>query len=229
MDAKVFGTTMPVLEVSLQAGETVLAEGGELSWMSANMAMRTSTSAGGGGMFGALRRAAGGSTIFLTEYTAQSGPGQVAFAAKLPGQIVPVDLSGDGYLVHRHGFLCAFGEVSISMGFQRKLRAGLLGGEGFVLQKISGAGQAFVELSGELVRRDLQAGERLLVHPGHVGLFPAHMPFEIRTIPGIANKLFGGDGVFLVELSGPGTVLLQSLTLAKLAAEIAEYLPAPSR
>ncbi|MHB1501582.1 MAG: TIGR00266 family protein [Candidatus Dormibacteria bacterium] len=229
LESKILGTTMPVLEVSLQPGETLLAEGGELSWMSATIGLRTSAGAGGGGMFGALRRAAGGSTIFLTEYTAQSGPGEVAFAAKLPGQILPLDLTPDGYLLQRHGFLCAFGNVSISAGFQQRLGSGLFGGEGFVLQKLSGSGKAFVELSGELVQRDLQAGERLLVHPGHVGLFPANMPFTIRTIPGIANKLFGADGVFLVELTGPGRVLLQSLTLPKLAAELAHYLPNQSR
>lgn len=229
MESKIVGTTMPVLEVSLQSGETVLAEGGELSWMSPNIGMRTSAQVGGGGVFGALRRAAGGSTIMLTEYTAEAGPGTVAFATKLPGQIVPLDLSGEGYLLHRHGFLCAFGEVSVAVGFQRQLRSAIFGGEGFVLQKISGGGRAFVELSGELVRRDLAPGEQLLVHPGHIGLFPAQMPFGIRTIPGIANKLFGGDGVFLVELTGPGAVLLQSLTITKLAAEIAEYLPAQKR
>ena len=229
MDTKILGTTMPVLEVSLQQDEVLLAEGGELSWMSANIHLRTSTAAGGGGMFGALRRAAGGSTIFLTEYRAQSGAGEVAFATKLPGQIVPLDLNPDGYLVQRHGFLCASGQVSISVGFQRRLGSALFGGEGFILQKLTGSGRAFVELSGELVRRDLRPGEKLYVHPGHVGLFPATMPFEIRTIPGIANKLFGGDGVFLVEVTGPGTVLLQSLTLPKLAAEIAHYLPGQTR
>lgn len=227
MESRITGTTMPVLEVSLQSGESLLAEGGELSWMSPTVAMHTSS--GGGGMFGALRRAAGGSTVFLTEYTAQGGPGEVAFAAKLPGQIVPIDLNSEGYLLQRHGFVCAFGEVNLSVGMQHRMSSGLFGGEGFILQKISGSGRAFVELSGELVRRDLGAGEQLLVHPGHIGLFPASMPFQIRTIPGIANKLFGGDGLFLVELSGPGTVLLQSMTLARLAAEIAPYLPQPSR
>ncbi len=227
MESKVTGTTMPILEVSLQPGETLLAEGGELSWMSPGVRMHTS--AGGGGMFGALRRATGGSTVFLTRYTAEGGVGEVAFATKLPGQIVPIDLDSGGFLLHRHGFVCAFGEVDISVGFQRRLGSALFGGEGFILQKISGRGRAFIELSGELVRRDLNPGEQIFVHPGHVGLFPASMPFQIRTIPGIANKLFGGDGVFLVELTGPGTVLLQSLTLPKLAAELVPYLPLQSR
>jgi len=229
VQTKIVGTTMPVLQATLQPGEILLAEGGELSWMTESIALRTSTAAGGGGMFGALRRAAGGSTIFLTEYVAQNSPGEVAFATKLPGQILPLDLTSEGFLLQRHGFVCATGQVSISVGFQRRLGSALFGGEGFILQKISGAGQAFVELSGELVQRQLQAGEKLYVHPAHVGLFAATMPFSIRTIPGIANKLFGGDGVFLVELTGPGTVLLQSLTLPKLAAEIAHYLPGQTR
>ncbi|MGH7692711.1 MAG: AIM24 family protein, partial [Candidatus Dormibacteria bacterium] len=142
--------------------------------------------------------------------------------------ILSLEGSAQGYLVQRHGFLCATGEVALSMGFQHRLRAGMWGGEGFILQKVTGSGQFFVELSGEVVRKELGPGEQLLVHPGHVGLFPASMPFEITTVPGIANKLFGKEGVFLVRLTGPGTVLLQSLTFAKLAAEIGEYLARPA-
>ncbi|MGH7639844.1 MAG: TIGR00266 family protein [Candidatus Dormibacteria bacterium] len=226
MQTQIHGTTLPVLEITLQPGERVVAEGGELSWMSANVTMRTTTGAlGGGGVFGALRRAAGGSTIFLTEYTAQGGPGQISFATHLPGQILPMDATPDGCMVHSHGFLCATGDVQLSVGFQQRLRSGIFGGEGFVLQRVTGSGQFFVELSGEVVRRELGPGEQLLVHPGHIGYFSSRVGFDITTIPGIANKLFGQDGVFLVRLTGPGTVLLQSLTLAKLAAEIASYLP----
>ncbi|MGA7173606.1 MAG: AIM24 family protein [Candidatus Dormiibacterota bacterium] len=226
METKIHGTTLPVLEVTLQEGEKLVAEGGELSWMSPNINLHTTSSAlGQSGVFGAIKRAASGSTIFLTEYAAQGGVGQVAFATKLPGSILPINLIPDGFLVQRHGFLCATGDVELSLGFQRRLGAGLFGGDGFRLQKVTGTGQFFVELSGEVVRKDLAQGEQLLVHPGHIGLFPATMPFEITTMPGIGNKIFGGDGLFLVRLSGPGTVLLQSLTIVKLAAEIQEYMP----
>ena len=149
----------------------------------------------------------------------------MAFATKLPGTILPINVIPEGFLVQRHGFLCATGDVELSLGFQRRLGAGLFGGDGFRLQKVTGTGQFFVELSGEIVRKDLAQGEQILVHPGHIGLFPASMPFEITTVPGIANKIFGADGIFLVRLSGPGTVLLQSLTIIKLAAEIGEYMP----
>ncbi|HUY07849.1 MAG TPA: AIM24 family protein [Candidatus Dormibacteraeota bacterium] len=226
METKIHGTTLPVLEVTLQDGEKLVAEGGELSWMSPNINLHTTSGAlGQSGVFGAIKRAASGSSIFLTEYTAQGGVGQVAFATKLPGSILPINVIPDGFLVQRHGFLCATGDVELSLGFQRKLGAGLFGGDGFRLQKVTGTGQFFVELSGEVVRKDLAQGEQLLVHPGHIGLFPATMPFEITTVPGIGNKIFGGDGLFLVRLSGPGTVLLQSLTIVKLAAEIQEYMP----
>jgi uncharacterized protein (TIGR00266 family) len=226
METKINGTTLPVLEVTLQAGEKVVAEGGELSWMTPNINLHTTTGAlGQSGVFGAIKRVASGSSIFLTEYTAQGGVGQVAFATKLPGTILPINVIPEGFLVQKHGFLCATPEVELSIGFQHRLRSGMFGGDGFVLQKVTGSGQFFVELSGEVVRKDLAQGEQILVHPGHVGLFPASMPFEITTVPGVANLMFGGDGVFLVRLSGPGTVLLQSLTIVKLAAEIQEYMP----
>ncbi len=226
MQTKVTGTVFPVLDVDLGDGETILAEGGELSWMTPNIQMHTSAGlGGGGGVFGALRRAAGGGTVFMTEYTARGGPGRVSFAAKLPGQILPVPIEPDGLMIHRHGLVCLEGQAQVSFGFQQSFRAGLFGGEGFVLQKVVGSGTAHVELSGELVTKDLGPGEQLLVHPGHVGLFPARMPFEITTVAGIANKIFGGDGLFLARLTGPGRVLLQSLTLPRLAAEIGEYLP----
>ena len=227
MEDRIHGTVMPVLEVTLNPGEALFAESGELSWMTASIAMQTSTQfGGGGGAWGVVKRAAGGSSLFMTEYRATDAPGMVSFAAKMPGQIFPVDIQpqpGMTYLCHRHGFVCANHGVELSIGFQQRLGAGLFGGNGFRLQKIAGQGKAWIELSGEVVTYDLRPGEVLRVHPGHVGLFQDTVQFGITTVKGIKNKLFGGDGIFLAQMTGPGRVWLQSLPLARLAHALAEY------
>jgi uncharacterized protein (AIM24 family) len=169
---------------------------------------------------------AGGGSIFMTEYRAYGAAGEVAFATKLPGHIVPVEVSpANEYLIHRHGFLCGTPNIQLSLGFQQSLGAGIFGGDGFLLQKLSGQGMAWLELSGELVVRDLQPGETLRVHPGHVGAFQSSVSFQITTVPGIKNMIFGGDGIFLAALTGPGRIWLQTLPIARLAHVIDQYLP----
>jgi uncharacterized protein (TIGR00266 family) len=226
MQSRITGTTMPVLEIGLEPGDTIVATPGELSWMTANVQMRTSMAAAGSrGLWGAITRAVSGGGLFMTEFSATGGNGAVAFAAKIPGQIMPVEVQpGRGYLVHRHGFLCATAGVELTMGLQRSLGAGVFGGEGFVLQRLSGACSAWVELGGEVVSHELGAGETLLVHPGHVGMFEESVSFDITTIRGITNALFGGDGIFLVQLTGPGRIWLQSLTVPNLAHALSPYL-----
>ncbi len=227
MQARIVGTTMPVLEVDLDPNESVFSESGELSWMTASIQMATHTQmGGGGGLFGVLKRAVAGASIFMTEYRAIQYPGSVSFATKVPGHIVPVELApGQEYLVHRHGFLCATPQVTITLGFQQSLGAGIFGGDGFLLQRIGGMGTAWLELSGELVQKTLAPGEVLRVHPGHVGAFQASVGFQITMVPGIKNMIFGGDGIFLAEIVGPGTVWLQTLPISRLAHQIYEYLP----
>src|SRR5260370_4667072 len=227
MQSRITGTTMPVWEFVLERNESVISEAGELSWMGSSIQMSTHTQfAGGGGLFGALKRAAGGGSLFMTEYRAVGAAGEVAFATKLPGHIVPVEVSpGREFMIHRHGFLCATPQIQISVGFQQSLGAGIFGGSGFLLQRLSGQGTPWLELSGELVVRDLQPGETLRVHPGHVGAFQSGVSFQITTVPGIKNMIFGGDGIFLAALSGPGRVWLQTLPIAKLAHAIDQYLP----
>ncbi len=229
MQTRVLGTTMPVLEVLLDPNESVFSESGELSWMTASVQMTTHTQAGGGGgFFGVVKRVAGGGSIFMTEYRAIQYQGSVSFATRVPGHIVPVQLGqGPEYMVHRHGFLCATPQVTISVGFQQSLGAGIFGGSGFLLQKIGGVGTAWIELSGELIQKDLAPGEILFVHPGHVGAFQSSVGFQITTVPGIKNMIFGGDGIFLARLVGPGTVWLQTLPISRLAMQIYEYLPHP--
>ncbi|MGB8259067.1 MAG: TIGR00266 family protein [Terracidiphilus sp.] len=227
MQTRIQGTTMPVLDVLLDPNESVFSESGELSWMTASIQMTTHTQmGGGGGFFGALKRVAGGGTLFMTEYRAMQYPGEVSFATKVPGHIVPVPVgNGMEYMVHRHGFLCATDGVTIGVGFQQSLGAGIFGGSGFMLQRIGGQGTAWLELSGELIQKNLAPGEILRVHPGHVGAFQASVGFQITTVPGIKNLIFGGDGIFLAVLQGPGTIWLQTLPISRLAHQIGEYLP----
>ena len=223
---RLLGTTLPVLEITLQPGQSIVAEAGELSWMTSSIGLYTSTQKGGGqGVLGLFKRAVGGGTLFMTEYTATGREGVVAFATKMPGQILPVAVApGQTYLVHRHGFVCATPTIELSMAFQRSLGVGIFGGAGFVLQKLAGTAQAWVELGGEVVTYDLQSGETIRVHPGHVGMLEKSVSFDITTIPGIKNALFGGDGLFLAALTGPGRVWLQSLPLPNLAHALQPYL-----
>ena len=231
MQARIQGTTMPVLEVQLDPNESVFSESGELSWMTQSIQMTTHTQmGGGGGLFGVFKRAVAGGSIFMTEYRAFQYPGEVAFATKVPGHIVPVQLGqGVEYMVHRHGFLCATPQVTLTIGFQQSLGAGIFGGDGFILQRLGGMGSAWLELSGELIQKDLAPGEVLRVHPGHVGAFHSSVSFQITTVPGIKNVIFGGDGLFLAQLMGPGTVWLQTLPISRLAHQIEHYLPRGSR
>jgi uncharacterized protein (TIGR00266 family) len=227
MQSRITGTTMPVLEFLLEPNESIISEAGELSWMGSAIQMSTHTQfAGGGGLFGVLKRVAGGSSIFMTEYRSLGPAAELAFATKLPGHIVPVEVSpGHEYMIHRHGFLCATSQIQIGVGFQQSLGAGIFGGDGFLLQRVSGVGTAWLELSGELVIRDLQPGETLRVHPGHVGAFESSVSFQITTVPGIKNMIFGGDGIFLAALTGPGRIWLQTLPITKLAHALARYMP----
>jgi uncharacterized protein (TIGR00266 family) len=226
MQTRVTGTTMPVLEIGLEPGETIVAEPGELSWMTPNVQLRTTTAtAGARGLWGAVTRALSGGGLFMTEFSAAGGRGAVAFAAKLPGAIEQISVTdGQGYMVHRHGFLCGTAGVTLSTGFQRSLGAGIFGGTGFLLQQVGGSGSAWVELGGEIIAHELAPGEQLLVHPGHVGMYEDRVGMDITTISGIGNALFGGDGLFLVRLTGPGRVWLQTLTVPNLAHAVAPYL-----
>ena len=200
---------MPVLQVDLQPGQGLVSPGGEVSWMTSSIALSTSTSgAGSKGVLGALKRTVAGGGLFLTEYRAEGQPGTVSFAAKLPGEIRPVAIAADReYLVHRHGFLAGTEGVNLSIGFQQKLGAGIFGGSGFILQKLTGQGTAWIALSGELIEYHLAPGENLRVIPGHVGLFDAGMDFSIHDgqgrpqhavrrrlpVPGLPDR--AGDGL----------------------------------
>jgi uncharacterized protein (TIGR00266 family) len=226
MKTKLIGTTLPVLEIELEQGDVIVAEPGEFSWMTENVNLKTTTmTAGAKGLFGVLGRALSGGGIFMTEYSVPSGNGLIAFAAKIPGQIMPVDVEpGHGFMIHRNGFLCATQGVDLSMGFQKTLGAGIFGGNGFVLQHLAGACSAWIELGGEIVTYDLQPGESIQVHPGHIGMFQDSITFDMRFMRGVTNAIFGGDGLFIAHLTGPGKVWLQTLTLPNLAHALLPYL-----
>jgi len=226
MKARITGTTLPVLEVGLEPGDRIISEPGHFSWMSPNIELRTAAmTAGASGLWGALGRALAGGGLFMNEFQTTGGRGMVAFAAKVPGSIVEVALTpGQTYMVHRHGFLCGTQGVEVSIGFQRSLGAGLFGGEGLVLQKLGGNATAWIELGGEIVNYNLNPGESLIVHPGHIGMFEGTVNFDISLIPGIKNALFGGDGLFIARLTGPGKIWLQTLTMPNLAHALGPYL-----
>jgi uncharacterized protein (TIGR00266 family) len=230
MEFNVKGTILPVLEAVLQPGETVVSTHGDLGWMTPTVTLSQTTqmgSGGGRGFLKAAKRVVGGAGLFLTRYSAATEPGTVVFASKLPGNIINVEVTPErSYYVHRTGFLCGTEgiEASVSMQ-QKKLTGGFFGGMGFFLQHLTGEGVAWLELSGEMFTYDLPPGQTLRVHPGHVGAFDQTVTFTVGTIPGLANKFFGGNGFFLADLTGPGRIWLQSMSIAMLAAEIAEYLP----
>jgi uncharacterized protein (AIM24 family) len=225
MQAEVKGTTMPILEVTLNDGEEVVSTHGELAWMTQSIQLSQGMSTGGSGGHGfmqGLKRAIGGGGVFLTHY---AGPGTITFAAKVPGHILPVDIaSGETYFVHRHGWLCGTSGIVPGVGLQQSFRGGMWGGDGFVLQKLEGEGRAWIELSGELTVYDLPPMQGLLVHPGHVGMFQGSVQFSVNRIPGIANAVFGDDGFHVVSLTGPGRVWLQSMPLPILAHALEPYL-----
>lgn len=228
MDFAVKGTILPVLEASLQPGESVISTHGDLGWMSPNITLSQTTAMGGkSGFMKVAKRLASGGGLFLTRYQAQGTPGIVVLPAKLPGNIISVEVTpAKSFYVHRSGFLCGTEgiEASVSMQ-QRALSGGFFGGMGFFLQHLTGNGLAWLELSGELFSYDLAAGQTIRVHPGHVGAFEDTVNFSIGSVPGIANKFFGGNGFYLADLTGPGHVWLQSMSITALSAEIADHMP----
>jgi uncharacterized protein (TIGR00266 family) len=231
MRSQIVGHTLPVLEIALERGEGLIAETGQLSWMTGGIELHTTTNtAGTTGFLGAIGRALSGGGLFMTEYTAPYTPGTVAFAAKIPGRMVEVQVQpGQGFLIHKHGFVCGTAGVQVGTGFQQSLGSGLFGGNGFLLQRLSGYCTAWVELGGEVIERVLAPGEQIRVHPGHVGMFEESVNFGITTLRGISNIFFGGDGLFLAELTGPGRIWLQTLTLPNLAHALAPYLGSEQR
>ena len=216
---------MQTLAIDLSPGETIFSQTSSMCWMNDAVEMDTHT---GGGLFSGLKRSLAGGSFFITDFTAR-GQGHVAFSPRFPGTIMPVVLrEGQSLICRKETFLCAEKSVTLEIAWQKRLGAGFFGGEGFILQKVTGPGTVFLDLSGEVVEKDLAPGERLLVNAGHVGVMDPTIHFDIEMVSGFKNILFGGEGLFLATLTGPGHVALQSMPIMNLAEEIGRYLPQPT-
>lgn len=224
MEYKILGTVMQVVVLELDPGETIYSEGGGMAWMSQSIVMNTTGR--GGGIGGIFKRAISGESLFLNEFTSQGGKGSIAFASDFPGKIVPVALGpGQEMIVQKQAFLCAEKTVGLEIHFRKKIGAGFFGGEGFIMQKLTGPGIAFVSLDGEIVEYTLQPGEMLRVDTGHVAMYEPTVEYDIEVMKGFKNVLLGGEGLFLTTLRGPGRIWLQTMPMLTLARSIGQYLP----
>ncbi len=220
IDYKIHGDDMQLVEVELDPSEGVQAEAGAMCYMDAGIEMQTST---GGGLLKGLKRAIAGESFFITTFLNNARDKQrIGFAAPYPGKIIPLDLGqlGGTFLCQKDAFLCSAQGTDISIAFTKKIGAGLFGGEGFILEKLSGDGLAFVHAGGTIIRRELQAGETLRVDTGCLVALAPSVDYDIQFIGGFRNALFGGEGLFLAKLTGPGPILLQSLPFSRLADRI---------
>lgn len=224
MQYQITGNTLPVVTCTLQENERMITESGAMSWMSPNMRMETSTNGGIGKAFG---RMFSGESIFQNIYTAIGGQGMIAFASSFPGAIIPFQISpGNSMIVQKKGFLAAEATVELSVHFKQKLGAGFFGGEGFIMQKLSGYGTAFVEIDGSVVEYDLAPGQQIIVDTGNLAAMSESCTMSIQQVHGAKNILFGGEGLFNTVVTGPGKVYLQSMPVSSVAQALIPYLPA---
>lgn len=216
------GGSLPVVICYPEAGQTLCTERGSMSWMSANMQMDTNS---GGGFKKALGRMFAGDSIFLNEYTPIGGAGMIAFSSSFPGRILPFEVApGNGIIIQKRGFLAMEKGLDLSIYFQKKASVGFFGGEGFIMQKVSGSGMVFLEIDGFCKEYTLQAGQTLVVDTGHVAAMTEGCQMEIETVKGAKNIFFGGEGLFLTKITGPGKVWLQSMPIVNVAGAIQPYL-----
>jgi uncharacterized protein (TIGR00266 family) len=216
------GAPLPVVIVTVDANETLITEGGAMSWMSPNMKMETS----GGGIGKMFGRAMSGESLFMNKYTAQGGEGEIAFASSFPGNIVAYEIApGKEIIAQKSAFLAATGGVELSVHFQKKLGSGFFGGEGFIMQKISGNGTAFLEFDGSIKEYDLQPGQQLVLDTGYLAAMEPTCSMDIQTVPGLKNKFLGGEGLFNTVVTGPGKVWIQTMPASQLADVVKKFIP----
>lgn len=225
MDYKIIGQTVPVVEMTLNAGESVYTQSGGMAYQTDGIEMKTNAR---GGVMKSLGRMFSGESIFMANYTAQKDGAVVAFASTVPGNIIHVDLSTmpAGMILQKGAFLCAEQNVNTSVAFSKKFSAGLFGGEGFILQKATGNGKLFIEIDGDSIEKELAPGEVLKVDTGNVVAFEPSVSYEIETVKGLGNIFLGGEGLFLTKLVGPGKVILQSQNFKDFAGRLIPYMPA---
>ena len=221
MRYEITGGAFPVVICHLEDRERMITERGSMVWMSPNMAMETS----GGGLGKMFSRALSGESIFQNIYTAQ-GQGMIAFGSSFPGKIMPLNIGpGQEMILQKSAFLASESTVELSVHFSRKLGAGFFGGEGFIMQRLSGRGVAFAEIDGELVEYTLAPGQQILVDTGNVAGFEPTVTMDIQQVPGLKNKFLGGEGLFNTLLTGPGKIWLQTMPISNVAMEISPFIP----
>ncbi len=223
MQYKIVGEPLPAVICDLAPNETMITERGSMSWMTPNMKMETTTN---GGIGKAIGRMFSGESIFQNRYTAQGGPGQITFASSFPGSIRAFQISpGNEIIVQKSGFLASEAGVVLSTHFQKKISSGFFGGEGFIMQKLSGQGTAFVEIDGYACEYYLQPGQSMVVDTGYLAAMDASCSMEIVTVPGAKNMLFGGEGFFNTVVKGPGKIILQTMPISAVAGSLRAFFP----
>ncbi len=223
MEYQIKGDTLPVVICHLEAGEKMITEGGAMSWMSPNMLMETTTNGGIGKAFG---RMFSGEKFFQNVYTSQGGKGLIAFASSFPGSIKAFQISpGNEMIFQKSAFLAAESGIELSIHFHKKLGSGLFGGEGFILQRVSGYGTVFAEFDGHLVEYELQPGQQIVVDTGHLAALTPSCQMDIQAVKGVKNMVFGGEGIFNTLITGPGRVWLQTMPISNVAGVLRPYLP----
>lgn len=225
MKFRIVGNVVPAVEVYFeQPGEEMITQSGGMAWMSDGISMTTDTN---GGALAGLGRMFAGESIFMAHYKATRAGSTIAFATTVPGKVVPVKMKDhpNGLICQKGAFLCSQPSVKLSIEFTRKFSSGLFGGEGFVLEKLTGQGQVFLEVDGDVIEKDLAPGEVIKIDTGNVVAFQNGMPYEIETVQGIKNILFGGEGLFLTRITGPGKVILQTQNLNDFAKSLSSLLP----
>ena len=223
MEYKIDGAPLPVVICQLNAGETMITERGSMSWMSPNMKMETTSN---GGLGKALGRMFAGEALFQNRYTAQGGPGMIAFASSFPGSIRAFEIGpGRELIVQKSGFLASEATVELSVFFQKKLGSGFYGGEGFIMQRLSGRGVAFTEFDGHVVEYDLAPGQSMVVDTGYLAAMDATCSMDIQTVPGVKNMVFGGEGLFNTVVTGPGRIYLQTMPISAVAGVLRPFMP----
>lgn len=226
MKYEIKGNNLPVVILHLDSGESVVTQGGGMAWMSPNMAMETSTRGGIGKLFG---RALSGDTLFQNIYTANNGTGIIAVSSSFPGEIRAFEITPDRPMIlQKSSFLCSDSGVELSVYFKKNLGTGLFGGEGFIMQKVAGSGLCFAEFDGSVIEYELKEGQQIIVDTGNLAAMSATCSMDIRTVPGLKNALFGGEGVFNTVITGPGHIWLQTMPLSNVAAALRNYFPTSS-
>jgi uncharacterized protein (TIGR00266 family) len=226
MRYEIHGTTMQSLDVHLDAGEAMFTESGGMAWMKGNVEMKTNTK---GGLMAGLGRKLAGESLFMTTYTSKEPDALVVFTPEAPGKVMDFRLeAGQSLICQKDAFMCAEDSVKLEMHFRKKLGSGFFGGEGFVLQKVTGPGAVFLELPGEVREYTLESGQVMKVDPGHIAFFEPTIDYDIEMVKGLTNMLFGGEGLFLATMRGTGKLWLQTMPLSNLAGKLAKYIPTSS-